>query len=74
MQVAIKLEVCHTLPDKRRPIGPGHAQKIKAALRAARLGREWEVYSRLGAVAAPGRQLAGEARAHGVPVVHAWGA
>jgi hypothetical protein len=71
-QVAIKLEVAHTLPDSREPVGPERARAIKAALRGARLCREWAAYGRLGAVAGPGERPV--ARLHGVPLVHAMGA
>lgn len=70
-QVAIKVELRHTHPDLRQPISPGAAQRIKAALRGARLRREWAAYKRAGAVAPPGG--AAEARRHGLPVVHAIG-
>lgn len=63
--------MAHTLPDKTRPVSPDSARRIKAALRGARLQREWEVYSRLGAVAQPGQEP--EARRLGVPTVHAVG-
>jgi len=70
-EVAIKLEVYHTLPDNAAPIGAKQSGQIKAALLAAKLQREWAVYSRLGAVSAPGQNP--KARQHGVPLVHAWG-
>ncbi|GBF94065.1 hypothetical protein Rsub_07333 [Raphidocelis subcapitata] len=70
-QVAIKLELRHTLPDGRRPISPATAQHIKSALRGARLRREWAAYERAGAVAPPGGVA--EARRHGLPLVHAFG-
>lgn len=70
--MAIKLEICHTLPDSRQLISPTQAQNIKLALKEARLNSEWQIYSQLAAVGPPGADV--EGRRHGVPLVHAWGA
>jgi hypothetical protein len=71
MQVAIKVEIVHTIPDARQSVGPEAAERVKAALRGARLRREWAAYERLGAVAGPSERPL--ARLHGIPVVHAMG-
>ena len=69
--VAIKLELCYTLADARAPVTAVRAQRIKAAMRAARLRREWVAYEALGAVAEPRAHAA--ARRYGIPLVHALG-
>lgn len=60
-------------PPPQPPPAEQRARDIKERLKRARLAREWEVYSRLGAVAAPGAGAAPAAARAGIPAVHAWG-